>query len=610
MFSKDSHFQISGSIVLIAAFLLAPVSTAAQDLVAVSSITGSSSVFVFGGGGRAPRRTPAAKPARSKAQRIDSVTKIKTQYETTAKVNPRREKAKVVDPYNLPKNIKTLPAAQGSKLFAGVGEYYIEHGEYAKSLDFFRDAVTLDPKNTAAKSGLSEALAINGTDLLVKDKASEAKGVFMEALKYNPNNSAAYFGLGEVYSELEQYTEAIDSYEKSLANDKDLTEIYVPLGILYYQSGDIAKADQILTKALAFSAGSAETQFFLGLVRSAQNRNTEALAAFQEAKRLDPTMAEAYHYTGEILVRLKRSDEAIAEYQKAITLKANYFDAYLGLGEAFYDTGKYADAITAYKAATKLKNDNWEVFAGLADAYRQTNSFNDAVANYNLAALFLTRTKDFDKIAAADLYSKAGYAVGRQCEINLRKFVACNWPGAVQSLEKALELGGRPLDNANLGWAYYNAARVDIDAKQPDLAKPKLELARSNLQKALSAGDPKIADGVLQNLGAVQVDLGDFKGAIESLKQIVDKRKDWNFSRYALGTAYFKVNDFDNAAKMFRVAVDKEPNNASMLSSLGYAEIKLKNGKEVRKIIDRLKPLSLPAALKLEQEAKIAKLPV
>ncbi len=88
---------------------------------------------------------------------------------------------------------------------------------------------------------------------------------------------------------------------------------------------------------------------------------------------------------------------------------------------------------------------------------------------------------------------------------------------------------------------------------------------------------------------------------------MVQRRPEWNFSKYALGTAYFKVNDFDNAARMFRAAVDKEPNNASMLSSLGYTEIKRKNGKEVKKIIDRLKPLNTPAAIKLEQEAKQAR---
>ena len=89
---------------------------------------------------------------------------------------------------------------------------------------------------------------------------------------------------------------------------------------------------------------------------------------------------------------------------------------------------------------------------------------------------------------------------------------------------------------------------------------------------------------------------------------MVEKRPDWNFSKYALGTAYFKVNDFDNAAKMFRAAVDKEPNNVSMSSSLGYAEIKRKNGKEVNKITDRLKSLKRPEVIKLEQEARLARL--
>src|SRR5258708_35600866 len=135
MFSKMRQFRILFSMTLITAVWLTPVSTSAQDLVAVSSITGSSSVFVFRSAARSVKR-PAAKPTRTQAQRVESVTRIKTQYVADTKVNPHREKAKVVDPYKLPKNIKTLPAAQGSKLFAGVGEYYVDKGEYDKSLDF------------------------------------------------------------------------------------------------------------------------------------------------------------------------------------------------------------------------------------------------------------------------------------------------------------------------------------------------------------------------------------------------------------------------------------------------------------------------------------------
>lgn len=609
MINKVWPLRASISVSLIIAIWLTGLPAAAQDLVPVSDITGGSSVFVFRNSAKsAPKRfATTAKPSRSKVQRLEVASKIKKQYETQATTDPRRIRAKVVEPGKIPPSAKTMPKNQASILFAGVGEYYIDKGLLDDAIDVFREAVTLDDKNVTAHLGLSDALARKGNDLLVKDQAATAKAFFQEALKDNPKNSAAYFGLGAVYADLDQNAEAIASYEHSLENDKDLTEIYVPLGILYYQTGEIAKADEMLTKALVKSADNAETQFFLGLIRYSQNRNDEALAAFQKAGMIDPTYTEAFYRAGETLVRLKRSKDAIAAYQQAISLKANHFEAFLGLAEANFELENYTDAISAYKAAAKLKNDNAEVYAGLGDAYRLAGKYNDAEANYNLATVFLSRNPNFNKDEAADIYSKIGYSIGRQCEVNMRQFIACKWPTAVKALEKAVELSGNQLDNANLGWAYYNLARMDIDAKLPDQARPKLELAKSTLQKALG-GNPAIDDGILQNLGAVQIDLGDFAGAIESLKPVVNRRPDWVFSAYALGTAYFKVNDFDNAAKTFRAAVDKDPNNVAALSSLGYAEIKRKNGKEVRKVIDRLKALSPADAFKLEQAAKAAKL--
>lgn len=605
---KKTRSRIAIFNAIIISFLISSLTVSGQDLVPVSSLTGGSSVFVFRTAARAVKRLPVSvKPTRTKAQRVETANKIRKQYETIAKVTPRRIKSKVVDPYKLPKNVRTLPAAEGSKLFAGVGEYYSDRAEYDKAIEFFTDAVALDDKNLAAKAGFSEALAMKGNDLLVNDQAAAAKGVFLEALTYDPKNAAAYFGLGEVYAELDQFADAIANYEKSLENDKDLTEIYVPLGILYYQSGEIAKADTLLTKALTLSANSAETQFFLGLVRFAQNRNDDAAAAFRRAKDLDPKLADAFYYSGEVLTRLKRPKDAIADYQKAVDLKPNNFDAWLGLGDAYFETGDHQNAITAYKGAVKLKNNNWEAYAGLAESYRMLRNFNDAEANYNLAILFLTREKDFNKETVADYYSKIAYSIGAQCAINRQTNQACKWPAAIRASEEAIKLVDNPIDYANLGWAYYNFARIDLDMRDAAAARPKLEQAKTALQKALT-GPPVIRDGVLQNLGAVQIDLGDFRAAITSLKPVTEHQPDWVFSKYALGTAYFKVDDFDNAAAMFRAAVDKDPDNVPALSSLGVAEVRRKNGKEVKKIIDRLRTLSVADAIRLEATAKAAKL--
>ena len=607
MFRKMCRIRAVLSAGLIAAFLLTSISASAQDLVPVSSLTGGSSVFVFRK--TTVRRVVAfVKPVRSKAQRLESVVKIKKQYETLAKTAPRTNRAKVVDPDKLgPKGGKDLPPVQASKLFAGVGEYYLTKGDYEQSFDFFRDAIRLDDKNETAKVGYSEALGIKGNDLLANDKAELAKGVFLEAIKYNPKNAAAYFGLGDVYAGLNQQAEAIAAYEKSLASDKDLTEIYVPLGILYYQTGEIAKADDLLSKALPSSGGNAETQFFLGLIRSSQNKNDQALAAFQKATTIDPNYADGYFHTGETLVKLKRFAEAVSAYQKAVTLKPTYFDALVGLGGAYSELANYPEAVTAYKAAAKLKNDNWEVFAGLGEAYRQTGKFEDAEANFNLAALFLTRVKDYNKETLADLYSKTGFSIGQQCDINIQRNVACKWPSAIKALQKAVDITNSPIDYVNLGWAYFRAAHPDAENKNMAAARPNLDLARAALEKAMT-GSPAVVDYALQNLAAVEIDLGDGAGAIDTLNKLLVKHPEDNFMRYQLGVAYYKGNDFASAEKWFREALNKDPNYVFALTALGETLISRKNGKEVRKVIDRLRPLDADAASRLELKLKASRL--
>lgn len=605
MFKNNLRFRVLLALSAVAATFFASSEAAAQDLVAMSSLGGNSSIFVFRS--KPAVRRVAAKPVRTQAQRVETVAKIKKQYTAIAKVTPKPNRAKIIDPNKLgPKGGRDLPPAQASKLFTGVGEYYVDKADYDLAFDFFRDAIRLDEKNTNAKAGYSEALALKGNDLLVKDQTGPAKALFEEAIKNDPKNAAAYFGLGEVYSEdPSKQQEAIAAYEQSLSTDANLTEIYVPLGILYYQAGNVAKADSFLSKALAAAPNNAETQFFLGLVRASQDgRTDEALRAFQKAAELDPTYADAFFNVGEIQMRKGRADLAIPEYQKAMALRANYLDAMIGLGQAYYAEKKFSDAIKILEDAVKLKNDNWETYASLGDAYRGAGDFNKAETNYGQAATQLIRQKDFSRETAADLYSKAGFSIGRQCEINLTKFIPCAWTRASGYMQKAVEYGGGQMDYANLGWVYYNSARP-AGATKPDPAR--LALAKEALLKALD-GNQTIAEGAYQNLGAVQIDEGDFAGAITSLNKVVDKHPDWLFSRYALGTAYFKTNKFDDAAKWFRAVVDAEPNNVPALSSLGYAEIKRKKGDEVKKIIERLKKLDQGQAVKLTIEAKASKL--
>ena len=574
---------------------------AAQDLVPVSDISGSSSVFVFRNSSKGtPQRFTPKRSRASKEARIESAKRVTAQYETLAKVAPRRARAAVVDPNTDPriKSPGSMPPAEASKMFTGVGEYYIDKNDSENAINFFQEAVDLDAKNSIAPKGLSEALALKGNELLVKDKAKEAKELFTRSLTYNPNNAVAYYGLAEVYSDQELDADSIANYEKALQYDKDLTEIYVPLGILYYQGGNIAKADEYLTKAVAANPNAAETQYFFGLVRFAQytqtkNTDAEATAAFRKAITLKPDYAEAHYYLGEVLEREGKHAEAAQEFAKAESLKKNYFEAALDLGSAYYQLNQWQDAAGAYEKATRYKNDSIQAYINLGDAYRQLGSYEKAEGAYNLAATFIERNPTFDRVDAADTYNKIGYVIAQQCPINAAKGIPCRWNVATASLEKAVALTHDPVDYANLGWAYYNAAKKDI-ADNKD-GKDKLEKARANLQKA-TAADSRFLNAPMVNLGLALNDLQDFKSAQDVLTKVVANKPDWTFALNALGVAYYGNNDYKNAVDVFKKAVSKDGKYVDAWYNLGMSQYKNGNVGEAKKAYVQLRRLGANAA--------------
>lgn len=570
--------------------------SAQSDLVPVRDITGGSSVFVFKGGSRsAPKRyVSKTRAKRTKAQRTEATRRVSKQYVALAKRAPRRTRTAAVNPTRLA-DVKRMSPVEASKVFAGVGEYWMDKDDFKQASELFGEAYQLDETNNVARMGFSESLALLGNEELAKDNPRSAEARFREALKYNDKNAPAYFGLAELAASVDNETDAAVNYEKALANDKDLTEIFVPLGILYYQQGQIAKSEDLLTRALALEQNNAQTQYFIGLIRYAQNNSADALAAFTKAKTLDPTYEEAFHYAGETLTRDSKYREAIVEYNKAIALKDNYFEAWFGLANAQFQLAEYSDAITSYTRALKLNNTNVEGFVNLGDANRLMGNYNEAGAKYNLAISFIERTPGHDKNELAALYSKVGFVIAKQCELNRKQNIGCRLDSSLVAMEKAASLSSSNMDSSNLGWAYANAGIDDIYNNRLEAGRAKLQKAKTLLEQAAQTGGAN-AEGALINLASVLIALGDNAGAVNVLKRAVDGNPKSAFLLNELGRAYMKASNFKEAVSQFKKAVDQDNKFSEAYFNLGWAEFK--NGKlgEAKKAYRKLKDLKDPDA--------------
>jgi tetratricopeptide (TPR) repeat protein len=568
-------------------------SAAAQsDLVPVRDITGGSSVFVLKGGSRsAPKRYVSKNRAsRTKAQRNEATRRVSRQYVDLAKKDPRRTRTESVNPNRLAE-IRRMTPDKASILFAGVGEYWMDRDDFKQASEFFGEGYQLDETNNIARMGYSESLALLGNEDLARDNIPGARSLFTTALKYNDKNAPAYFGLAEIAAAENNESDAVANYEKALNNDKALTEIFVPLGILYYQQGQIAKAEDLLTKALTLDQNNAQTQFFIGLIRYAQNNNAAALTAFNKAKTIDPAYEEAFHFAGETLSRDGKYDLAIPEYNKAIALKDTYFEAWFGLANAQFQLREYTEAIKSYNRALRLNNTNVEGIINVGDANRLLGNYNDAGARYRVAISFIERQAAYDKAELAELHSKVGFVIVKQCEVDRKAGRRCSGlDAALVAMEKAASTSPSSADGSNIGWAYTYVGNYDIYSNRVEAGRAKLQKAKTLLEQASKAGGAN-AEGALVNLASVLTALGDSSGAVNALKRAVDGNPRSAFLLNELGMAYMKASNFKDAVSQFKKAVGQDDKFAQAYFNLGSAEFKNGNLGEAKKAYKKLKDL-------------------
>jgi tetratricopeptide (TPR) repeat protein len=166
----------------------------------------------------------------------------------------------------------------------------------------------------------------------------------------------------------------------------------------------------------------------------------------------------------------------------------------------------------------------------------------------------------------------------------------CRWDTATRSLEKAVALTNDNVDYANLGWAYYNAAKKDFVEKRDALGREKMEKAKVNLQKAVSA-EPRYLNAPMVNLGMALNDLGEYRAAIDVLNRVVQREPTWTFALNELGLSYLLNKDYKNAIDRFSAVTKRDDKYAAAWFNLGKAQFANGNVGEAKKAYQRLRKI-------------------
>jgi tetratricopeptide (TPR) repeat protein len=290
-------------------------------------------------------------------------------------------------------------------------------GNYAQAASMFASVDTAAP-------GTTDALLYRAKSFVHLEDFAGADQSLRAYLQSHHNSSDALYELGFVLNRENRAADSLSIYTQAAAITTPTSDDLKVVGLDYVLLNDYADAIQWLEKSVAFDSKNKDAWYYLGRAYYTRSRLDEARKAFQTVLDLDPRNAKAednlglifetegnmagaieayrsaiawqeetsrsdeqpYVNLGNLLAERGRSQEAIGPLQKAVAIAPNNAYCHLTLGVFYRKAGEMKKARQQLLLATELEPDNAIAHYQLGRLYKETNDLVHAKAEFDRTA--------------------------------------------------------------------------------------------------------------------------------------------------------------------------------------------------------------------------------
>ena len=282
------------------------------------------------------------------------------------------------------------PAAYESYLKAlGYIQRYEKPENLDKAIVLLKQAVGADPNFTLAFASLGEAYSLKAR--LTKDLSllAEAESSARRALQLNDTLAQVHIVMGGIQSTRGNRELAQEEYQRALKLDPSNPGALFGLAGEYVARQRIPDAERLYRRAAALRPDSWEGYNNLGLFLKAQQRPQEAARQFRRVVELTPDNVAGYLNLAASLIDDGKLDDAESPLERASQLDPSSYAVYVNLGQLYCRKGRFAQAERATQRALQLSDKHWIAWMNLAVVYRWQNQDGQAVAAYKRAVPLL-----------------------------------------------------------------------------------------------------------------------------------------------------------------------------------------------------------------------------
>jgi len=235
-------------------------------------------------------------------------------------------------------------------LLNGIAEIYVRKGDYTSALKFVENALTTDqnfaqPYKTkgdalAAQEKHKEALDayLTYTNLAPLDPMGHveryrlfmrkldlksAKSEIQSVIADYPKFPGAYYMLGELYREGQNYTSALEAADIEIKNNPTFLPAYALAGQAYNMNKEYAKALELLNRALRMNPNFPPALIQAGIANHMLKTYAAAQTMLERALQLDQGNPEIHKRLGVLYFDMGHRDKAKVRFKSYIDLYPN-----------------------------------------------------------------------------------------------------------------------------------------------------------------------------------------------------------------------------------------------------------------------------------------------
>ncbi len=254
-----------------------------------------------------------------------------------------------------------------------------------KGLEYFQEAVALDPAYTQAYTGIADSYALLGlfNAMPPKEAFPKARDAANKALEMDPELADAHATLGFVnfYYDWDGLA-AEKEFRHALANDPNSAISHAWYAEDLAAMGRFGEARLEAQRALEADPVSPTVGAMFGLVACLEGKSDEAVDRLRKSIEIDPTYPRLHFRLGNAYEQAKMYQPALAEFLKAVQLAGGgdrYGDQYYeaGVGSAYAILGNASEAHHVLDTLVRRSNDRYVpaysiaiIYAGLGDRER------------------------------------------------------------------------------------------------------------------------------------------------------------------------------------------------------------------------------------------------